>query len=367
MNMDERKILIEKMTNDLIIQKNKNLLIISRANEVPMFIESAINKKVKSIILNFHGNDMIEFGIRNKIKMRYSKQIDIKIMDIEEIEKENMKFDYIIGNPPYDNSCSNDKSNKLYITITEKSIKLLNENGVIGFITPRTLAKSKKHNFFKNLISIDYSSDRYFNVGVEIMSWIMKPGYVEKVEITNDDDSIEIRKQNDFFEKRDKLVFNLIKKTQNIKAKRFFDRERIKYSTEKNGFKVYTNYNKREISGITYTIYEPPHNKLKKIVLSKSMAQKRENVIISKENFGHLQVHKNVENYTYDQIGNCIDYITNPLIIKICNLYKIHKNTGFNGLLDFLIDINPDKNYSDSDIIKLYNLKQEDIEYLNEI
>jgi len=108
------------------------------------------------------------------------KQINTKIniITVQELMKgelDNMKFDYIVGNPPYQANNSKSDAGSLYVDITKKALTLLKPNGIIDFITPTTIAQTKKDSFtlqgMKCLKILDYSTDKYFNVGIKICRW----------------------------------------------------------------------------------------------------------------------------------------------------------------------------------------------------
>lgn len=98
---------------------------------------------------------------------------------------DNIKFDYILGNPPYVRIHNIDDKTKsklkkyqfakgntdLYIIFFELCINKLNKNGKIGFITPNSFLKNSSQKTFrdylieKKLITnlIDYKSKKIFN------------------------------------------------------------------------------------------------------------------------------------------------------------------------------------------------------------
>jgi hypothetical protein len=90
-----------------------------------------------------------------------------------------MKFDVIVGNPPYRQGEQHAK--KIWPDFTSKSLSLLNDNGYIAWVIPTGWLDSNNAQMKKvrtsltsdyNLISIDRTADQYFDVGTEILSLV---------------------------------------------------------------------------------------------------------------------------------------------------------------------------------------------------
>ena len=98
----------------------------------------------------------------------------------------NMKFDVIIGNPPYqsDNG-SGDKrgsaTNPLWWQITKRSVSLLKENGILSFITPTNILSGgdifTSYVFGEDrkidLRKVDFTvGDKFKGIGTQICRWV---------------------------------------------------------------------------------------------------------------------------------------------------------------------------------------------------
>ena len=88
----------------------------------------------------------------------------------------DMKFDAIVGNPPYQDGTKKGQQNKIYNQMSKKALELLTPTGVMAFITPSSVCKkSKRFSIIenKNLTSVNFTPNLHFNVGVNICYWII--------------------------------------------------------------------------------------------------------------------------------------------------------------------------------------------------
>ena len=134
-----------------------------------------ITKCIYGIDIDNNAIDILKKTLINKKAHRDNKSQDISIsfdnISCEDSLKKNypVKFDYIIGNPPYVGHKSLDKEYKkfllkeykdvyrdksdLYYCFYKKSIDLLNTDGKIGLITPRYFLESPSGKYLREYMS----------------------------------------------------------------------------------------------------------------------------------------------------------------------------------------------------------------------
>jgi hypothetical protein len=140
----------------------------------------------------FFGKENVLFVSTDKYvcEWLYECNMDYNVLNIKDssgiktyMERFKMpKFDVVIGNPPYQSSTnSEDKNNKqpIWPAFLEQAIVNAKENGYIAFITPRTWAsgsRNKTKNIFKDkkILELNMNISKYFNVGIDICSYIIQ-------------------------------------------------------------------------------------------------------------------------------------------------------------------------------------------------
>jgi len=156
--------------------------------------------------------------------------------------KTEMKFDVIIGNPPYqEDGATGD--NKLYLRFISQSINLVKKDGFLSFITPKKgieniILSGKNRNYFpkkKKILHLSLDTPaKYFNVGSSFCYFVIQNNdehYCESsVEFINTENQIESKKINLY--NFPKLPKHLDTKTLSILNKTvFYQNEKFELKT----------------------------------------------------------------------------------------------------------------------------------------
>lgn len=204
---DYKKIIREKLNAEVHqpVPEESISFFISKINkESDVLLVDAGCVIALSLIENGHNPDKIfvaegfegEYkALAEKISERFGFHfIGLSINNIPTI----MKFDYILGNPPYqdkkEGSRSGSSDSPLWWQITEKSFDLLKDDGIISFITPTGIVSGSDKftslflgkNAKYDLQNVDFDANNYFKVGIEICRWTAKKSKPSYSVSTND-------------------------------------------------------------------------------------------------------------------------------------------------------------------------------------
>lgn len=133
-----------------------------------------------SRVMGFEESNLhIRFAI-NKYKLvgQYAKMPYNKLFELDN----TMKFDVVVGNPPYqgsnDKGTKQPKSHNLWSKFAEQGINLVKDDGYVAFVTPDSWMSPNSQilKTFKNnsLTWVSTNVSKYFTVGSSFTAWILQ-------------------------------------------------------------------------------------------------------------------------------------------------------------------------------------------------
>ena len=303
----------------------------------------------------------------------------------------NMKFDVIIGNPPYQNANSN--GNKIWPKFITYSMELLEDDGILLLLTPKTWinasgsSMSKLQNkMLENDISfIDNDVNEYFSVESDIGYFMMnKSPYKGKTKIKDNDKEyiIELKNGNNPLSEEEIFIDNICSKMENYGNKIEYDKVSTKISRltnmSKNVLKKEDAVSFEKNDEYKYTIQYTPATQIfaKNIEIEKTFYPK---VILSSQGDYYNEKHPDKNIFITDNIlqglgtlsikckninqcKNVKKYLISKLYIFFVGQKKIN---GFHAFVcKMLPKLNPDIKWNDQEIYKEFNLSEEEIKYV---
>jgi hypothetical protein len=117
----------------------------------------------------------------NHAKWKLNLQnVNLAILKVSQLSKLGMKFDVILGNPPYQDANNKAKDQKLWMKFVQAYFNLLKDGGYMSILTPNSLvgktkipaALRKRFTSDFSLLSMDHTANDYFKVSVSIAQWL---------------------------------------------------------------------------------------------------------------------------------------------------------------------------------------------------
>ena len=348
--------------------------------------ESNIHKRV----FGFEESDLhIRFAVnKHNLIGQYVKKPYDKFLKMDN----SMKFDVIVGNPPFQSA---DSSLNLWPLFVEKGIDLLKDKGHLGFITPTTwmrpstdIKRQKSEGgskyIFKDFMKVyntkiidTVTASSYFNVGSTFSYYIIsKEPSTGNTQVKCKDGivNLDLSKFILFPQDANKITLSIFEKLQSqpqkfeFKGIRNDSRDSLEYTlspTSKNQFMyVGGQYNKKNYNAgydamIYYTSEKHPDHDKPKIVVN-YIGDIRPYVDDGNCGMQYCQVHFLTSASEVDPAKSIVKSKLFKFAYKFVR-FGMHNEAG---VLNALSRPPLTKVWSDKDLYKFFNLTKEEIEYV---
>tara|TARA_B110000503_G_scaffold27986_1_gene44751 strand:+ start:503 stop:1726 length:1224 start_codon:yes stop_codon:yes gene_type:complete len=202
------------------------------------------NENIASRVYGYESNRMrINFAV-NKYKLVgiYTNKNFLE-------EDSNMKFDVIVGNPPYQNP-GKSKGEKLWYRFIRKSVDLLNDDGYLAFVTPNswmtggTNMSSGKWGVLKDVFcnyqliyaNVHNITKRYFpKIGIQISYWAMQKSKITKdsvIELNDKTIEIDLTKADILSSEPNSLSMSVVNKVLHNTSNEVFEVQYFQHHTK---------------------------------------------------------------------------------------------------------------------------------------
>jgi site-specific DNA-methyltransferase (adenine-specific) len=346
------------------------------------------NKNIASRVYGYESNLMrINFAV-NKYKL-VGTYINKDFLD----EEFSMKFDVVVGNPPFQSA---DSSLNLWPLFTEKGIELLNDSGHIAFVTPTTWMrpstdiKRKKElggskYIFKDFMQVYNTTamntgtvKQHFNVGSTFCWFVIeKSDYNHSTVITdinNEEFSVNLKNFKVFPNEAPKKVITIFEKLQahkekfNFKGIRGKGREDLNCQLVKDNVYQYkyvgSQYNKKNFSNefncmMWHSDTKHPDYDIPKVVIN-YIGDIVPYIDDGNAGFQYCQVHFLNDKNKVKGAKDLFNSKLFKLFYKFVR-YGMHNEAG---VLNALPKVDLTKRWSDNDLYAYFNLTDDEIKFV---
>lgn len=321
------------------------------------------NANIKSRVFGYESNILYVNYIKELYFRLFKEEIPatLSVGGLDELESLKMRFDLVMGNPPYQSAEDNSKRKKFWVLFAVKSLDLLKDSGILAFITPNAWKNPTKYysDLFEkirgSLIAVKNCNDSFPGIGEDIGYWIY----------SNDQDDILIDLGSEPIHR------TIYKKMQKPKGEKWhyrdFDAAKVtkKYTlsenrTEEFSVPVYWSASQElyarpsEVKYFGWKVIVNNSGYYPRSIDDKKYCQVNITHATGMNGYG-IKVNSEQEGY------NVLSWVTSKLYRVIINKMK---TGGFNGPFIELKYLGTNKNWTDEELYAHFGLTEEEIEYI---
>jgi len=264
----------------------------------------------------------------------------------------DMKFDVVIGNPPYQDGSKEGGQNKIYNQFCKKALLLANNTtGIVAFVTPTSvLKKSKRFSLInqQGLKLVNFTADNYFSVGANICCWIVNRKYTGEVSVIHNN-GVDTQPNNSAIynysvvDREFTELYKELKKATSIPKNRMFKhnavdmtlgRGRTKEKTKGFEYPVYTINSDNTVTFVQYNKSRPKLHGKKQLVIPISKTFNEKFATVDTRDFDMKHLATSIDNNT--EVTNIKSFIFSDYFRSHVAKWKEVDGYGWNYALMYL-------------------------------
>ena len=288
-------------------------------------------------------------------KTRYATIMGVNI--VTELEP-SMKFDVILGNPPFHDGNQDGGQNKIYNQFSKMSLNLMSNQGVLAFITPRSvLKKSKRFSLIglDGLKVVNLNASEHFNVGVDICWWMVDKQYTGDVTVIDNNETRYQSKNKVIYKTDDQdfvKLYEALKEATATPELRMFKQNNFGPSMKKakTNEHIHDLY-KIESGSLKQTYWadrKPYFDTSKKISIALTKSLTEDAIYVGHENFDVGYMTTAIS--SSQEVDNIKSFILSEYFIAHCNKWKALDGYGFNNALKYLPPFDTAKSWTSAEV-----------------